>query len=166
MTGSSAITNLSRATSSSSRARASGSRARLGSSRPVSRDNSLRRICWLRTFRAVLVTTSCTHGQAFGLSKRAVIDGLENLDPAGLKHVFGQLVLAGDAPARGKKRREQQTIHPSRLPSSRRAVPGGILESGMLPPGPATPEDEFLSLVVGAAHYPNEIGRLGGLNGW
>ena len=31
---------------------------------------------------------------------------------------------------------------------------------GSLPPGPATPEDESLSLVVGDVHHPNEIWQV------
>ena len=35
-----------------------------------------------------------------------------------------------------------------------------LTSRGDLPPGPATPEDESLSLVVGESHDPNEIWQV------
>ena len=38
-----------------------------------------------------------------GAVKASMIDGLENFDPTGLKDVFSQSVVAGDAPSQGEE---------------------------------------------------------------
>ena len=89
---------------------------------------------------------------SLGAVEAGVIDGLEDLDPT--------------HPRPGGRRRRPawqgaKSTGSSRCPCfgiafEEGAVLDGVLESGMLPPGPATPEDESRSLVVGEAHHPNE----------
>ena len=70
------------------------------------------------------------------------------------------MVDAGDPLGKGQKAPGAADDPCFGIAFEERAVLGGILESGMLPPGPATPEDESRSLVVGEAHHPNEIWQV------
>ena len=153
---------LSRATSSSSRARASGSRARLGSSRPRSQ-RYLATADLLATDIPGRIGDDLMHPETgFRPLEAGVIDGLENLDPAGLKPVFGQFVLAGDAPGQRKEAPGAADNPAFQLAFEQKGQsPGGILESGMLPPGPGHSRGR-ISLPCGSVRptTPNETWQV------